>query len=358
MNFCSDNVTGCSPEIMAALAAANQGAATPYGEDKWTQRLEHQFSQLFETDVVVFPVATGSAANALALSVMAPPFGAIYCHSESHINADECGAPEFYTGGAKLVTLGGKHGKISATELEAALSKAEAGVVHHVQPAAVSITQGTEAGTIYGIEEIQTIAEVAHSRGLSLHMDGARFANAVVSLECSPAEVTWKAGVDVLSFGATKNGAVAAEAVVFFNSSLADTFRYRRKRGGHLLSKMRFFSAQLQAYLSDDLWLHNARHANQMTANLVAGLVSLPGVQLCYPAETNEIFVRFPETVIEGLLAEGFRFYRWEKGENFTTVRLVTAFDTREEDVEAFLAAAKRYAILASQSSFDKLIEV
>ena len=182
MNFCSDNVTGVSPEIMAAVNAANEGAAMPYGQDECSQRLESQFSELFETDVAVFPVATGSAANALALSVMTPPFGAIYCHAESHINADECGAPEFYTGGAKLVTLPGSDGKIQAADLAMTLAKAGAGVVHHVQPAAVSITQATEAGTLYSTDEIQQIAQVTHAHSIKLHMDGARFANAVVSL--------------------------------------------------------------------------------------------------------------------------------------------------------------------------------
>ena len=220
MNFCSDNVTGVSPEIMAAIVAANDGAAMSYGNDEYTQNLQAKFSELFETPVTVFPVATGSAANALALSVIAPPYGAIYCHAESHINVDECGAPEFYTGGAKLVTLTGNHGKIDAENLAKILNRAGAGFVRHVQPAGVSITQATEAGTIYNADEISQIAEVTHAHNLQLHMDGARFANAVASLGCSPADITWRTGVDVLSFGATKNGAMAAEAVVFFNQNL------------------------------------------------------------------------------------------------------------------------------------------
>src|SRR4028119_1897195 len=205
MNFASDNVTGVSPEIMAALNAANDGAATSYGQDEYTQRLETQFNELFETEVTIFPVATGSAANALALSVMTPPFGAIYCHAESHINLDECGAPEFFTGGAKLVTVTGNHAKIEAETLGKMLDRAGAGVVHHVQPAAVSITQATEAGTVYNPAEISHISQVVRAHNLHLHMDGARFANAVVSFGCSPADITWRAGVDILSFGATKN---------------------------------------------------------------------------------------------------------------------------------------------------------
>ncbi len=344
MNFASDNVTGVSPEIMAALSAANQGAAMPYGHDEYTQRLETQFKEVFETDLTIFPVATGSAANALALSVMAPSFGAIYCHAESHINVDECGAPEFYTGGAKLVTLPSSDGKIHATELTDVLTHAGAGVVHHVQPAAVSITQASEAGTVYSLDEIRALAEITQSHGLYLHIDGARFANAVVSLGCSPADLTWRAGVDALSFGATKNGAMAAEAVVFFNQTLAKTFGYRRKRGGHLFSKMRFLSAQLEAYLKDDLWLRNASHANRMARTLAEGLVSLPGLKLCHPVEANEIFLELPKTVSQGLLTEGFQFYCRE-GENSTIIRLVTAFNTIETDVTAFIEAARRYSI-------------
>lgn len=339
MNFASDNVTGVSPEIMAALNAANEGTAISYGQDDCTQRLESRFNELFETDVTIFPVATGSAANALSLSVITPPFGAIYCHAESHINVDECGAPEFYTGGAKLVTLPGCDGKIHAADLAEVLARSGAGIVHHVQPAAVSITQASEAGTVYSIEEIRAIAQLAKAHNLHLHMDGARFANAVVSLGCSPAEMTWRAGVDILSFGATKNGAMAAEAVVFFNRTLAETFGYRRKRGGHLFSKMRFLSAQLEAYLTDDLWLKNADRANRMAKKLAEGLVGLPGVKLCYPVEANEIFIELPEVVISSLLAQGFQFYRWG-GEHSTTVRLVTAFNTSEADVMAAIEAA------------------
>lgn len=343
MNFCSDNVTGIAPEILSALIAANSGAAMPYGNDELTQRLNTRLAELFETEVEVFPVATGSAANALALSVLSPSYGAIYCHRDAHINVDECGAPEFYSGGAKLVTLPGLDGKLSADGLNKALKQGGAGVVHHVQPAAVSITQATEAGTLYRLAEVQAIAQVTHDHGLLLHMDGARFANAIASLGCSPAEITWRSGVDVLSFGATKNGALAAEAVIFFKSGYADEFGYRRKRGGHLFSKMRFLSAQLDAYLKDDLWLKNAAHANQMAQILAVGLTPLPGVRLCYPVEANELFVALPEPVINGLLADGFQFYRWDGSEG-PVVRLVTAFSTAAADVQAFLACAQKYA--------------
>jgi threonine aldolase len=350
MNFASDNVVGAAPEILAALIEANQGAAMPYGGDADTQRVCSRLSEVFETEVTVFPVATGSAANALALSVLSPPFGAIYCHTDAHINIDECGAPEFYTGGAKLVTLEGRHGKLPAADLASRLAQAGVGVVHHVQPAAVSITQATEAGTVYSIAEIKAIAQVAQAHQLPLHMDGARFANALVRLGCTPAEMTWKAGVDVLSFGATKNGAIAAEAVIFFKPELVKSFSYRRKRGGHLFSKMRFLSAQLEAYLQDELWLRLATHANQMADRLSQRLAELPGVTLAHPVEANEIFAYLPEAMIAGLLAEGFYFYRWTASEAGTLVRLVTAFNTKEEDVEAFLNVAQRYARTDSSS--------
>lgn len=343
-----------APEIMAALIAANQDVAvSSYGNDPWSSALNAQFSELFETEVVVFPVATGSAANALALSVIAPPFGAIYCHENAHIHSDECGAPEFYTGGAKLVPIAGPEGKIRAGDLERTLVRAEAGVVHHVQPAAVSLTQATEAGTVYKIAEVQAITEVARSHGLKVHLDGARFANAVAHLGCSPAEITWKAGVDVLSFGATKNGAMAAEAVVFFDPRLAESFAFRRKRGGHLFAKMRFLSAQLAAYITDHLWLRYATHANHLAQRLATGLASLPGVHLCYPVEANEVFVWLPDPLITLLHQQGFQFYRWQAKDGSDTdsahpqpgaiVRLVTAFNTLEADVDKLVELAHQW---------------
>ena len=348
MNFCSDNTVGAAPEIMAALAEANAGQAMPYGEDPLTARLAARFGETFETDVTVFPVVTGTAANALALSVMVPPFGALYCHREAHIAVDECGAPEFYSGGAKLVLLDGRDGKVEADALAAALTGAGAGDVHRVQPAALSLTQQTECGTVYSIDEVAALCEAARRHGLGVHMDGARFANAVAHLGCAPADVTWRAGVDALSFGATKNGALAAEAVVVFKPELARELGYRRKRAGHLLSKMRFVSAQLEAYLAAGLWLRNAAHANRLAATLAQGLAAAPGAELVYPAQGNEVFVRLPEPVIAGLLADGFAFHRWG-GANATTLRLVTAFNTRAEDVRALVEAARRHGESAAQ---------
>jgi threonine aldolase len=347
MNFCSDNTAGAHPKILEALAAANGGAAMPYGNDELTRKVERRIGELFERDCAVFLVGTGTSANALALSVLAPNYGAVFCHPESHINMDECGAPEFFTGGAKLVGIAGAHAKIAAADLDRAIGAAGIGVVHHVQPAAVSITQATEAGTVYRPAEIAAIAAAAHARGLALHMDGARFANALVHLGCTPAEMTWRAGVDALSFGATKNGAFAAEAVVFFDPARAASFGYRRKRAGHLWSKMRFLAAQLDAYLADDLWLANARHANRLAADLARGLSGIGSVRLEHPVEANELFVTLPETVIRGLEADGFRFYRW-LDESSKTLRLVTSFETDPAHVGAFVASARRHAAAAA----------
>jgi threonine aldolase len=338
-NFRSDNVTGVAPAIMAALHEANSGPAMPYGDDPWTERVTGKAALLFEREVTVFPVATGTAANALALASIVPPFGAIYCHAQAHIATDECGAPEFYTGGAKLVGLGGAHGKIAPDDLAAALAVGGAGVVHHVQPAGLSLSQLTEAGTLYGPSELRALTALARRHGLKVHMDGARFANAAARLDCAPAELTWRAGIDVLSLGATKNGALAAEAVLFFDPALAREFAFRRKRAGHLFSKMRFLSAQLEAYLTDGLWLANARHANRLADRLAEGLALLPGCELLHPVEGNEIFARFPPGLAEALVADGFLVEPWNAE---GTARMVTAFDTEMRDVDELLAAIGR----------------
>lgn len=340
MNFCSDNTAGAHPKILAALGAHNDAPAMPYGNDELTKNVEARIAEVFEHDCAVFFVGTGTAANVLSLGVLTPPWGVVYCHPGAHINCDECGAPEFYTGGAKLVPIAGADGKIAAADLAAAISGG--GVVHHAQPSSISLTQATEAGTVYTAAEIGAIAEVARRHKLGLHVDGARFANALVSLNCKPADITWRAGVDILSFGATKNGAVAAEAVVVFDKARAETLGYRRKRGGQLWSKMRFLSAQFEAYLEGDLWLANARHANAMAKALGQGLASVPGARIEHPVQANEIFVTLPEPVIRGLEADGFKFYRWVEGGQL--LRLVTAFNTEKPHVEAFLASARRHA--------------
>jgi threonine aldolase len=333
--FFSDNVTSACPEVMDALVAANSGVAAPYGDDAYSADIKATFSEVFETDVEVFPVVTGTVCNALAMSALSPPFGKIYCHALSHLNTDECGAPEFFTGGAKIVPMGGDNVKISAEDLAEEI-RGE-GNVHSAQPSVVSMTQACESGGVYQVEEISAIAETGHAHGLRVHMDGARFANALVTLDVSPAEMTWKSGVDVLSFGGTKNGCLAAEAVVFFERSMAKTFPFLHKRSGQLLSKMRFVSAQLQAYLDNDVWLRNARHANAMAIRLSEGLSVIPGVEVLYPTQSNEIFVGFSEGIVERLNAAGFDVNEGEL--DGSAARFVTAWDTAESDVDRLLAA-------------------
>ncbi|GAA0592253.1 low specificity L-threonine aldolase [Caenispirillum bisanense] len=336
-NFGSDNVTGAHPQIMAALSRAAAGSATPYGGDDWTARVQDRLRQVFDKpDLLAFPVATGTAANALALATVVPPYGSVLCHADAHVQVDECGAPEMFTGGAKLVPLAGDHGKLTAAAVQAAIDHAGVRDVHRVQPAAVTLTQATEAGTLYGLDEVRAISAVCRAHGLALHMDGARFANAVAALDVAPAEVTWKAGVDILSFGASKNGCWAAEAVVFFNPALARDFVYRRKRSGHLFSKMRFLSAQLEAYLEDDLWLANARHANACARRLADGL-GQAGVTLAHPVQANEVFAHLPPPVRQRVADAGFVVIPWgDLGPD--AVRMVCAFNTDMADVERLLA--------------------
>lgn len=342
MDFTSDNAYGAARPILEALAAAGAGAVPAYGDDLLTQNLERRFSKLFAREVAVFPLVSGTAANCLALATLVPPHGAILCHEAAHIDVDECGAPEFFTHGAKLVRVGGEGAKLTPSAIESVLGRFQPGYVHHVQPAAVSITQATEAGTTYRPEEIRALANFAYARGMKLHMDGARFANAVAFLNVPPAEITWRAGVDVLSFGATKGGALAAEAVVFFDPKLAGDFVYRRKKAGHLLSKMRFVSAQLDAYLTEDLWLTLARRANALAQTLADGLGHLRDATLAYPVEANEVFVWLPDKVVRQLRASGALFYDWAAPENGRTlIRLVTSFATEEDDVRRLLAAAR-----------------
>jgi threonine aldolase len=342
-NFSSDNVAPACDAIMAAVLAANAGRVSSYGADDLSARLTSKASELFEKEVAIFPVTTGTAANALALSQIAPPYGAVYCYEAAHIVTDECGAPEFFTGGAKLIGLPANNGKIAPDQLSRAFAFADEMGVHHVKPGAISLTQATEWGTVYSLAEISALSALAAPRGLRVHMDGARFANALVQLRCSPAEATWKAGIDVLSLGATKNGALCAEAVVFFDAALAADFDRRRKRAGHLWSKFRFLSAQLLAYLDNDLWLNNARHANLMAGRLAQGLTALPGAKLLQPVEANEVFVEFSERVAAALEAQ-FKFYRWplHVSDQGVALRLVTSYATAAAEVEEFIAAAQR----------------
>lgn len=343
MNFASDNAYGAWPEMLAALARANDGAAPSYGDDEITARIRNKLAEIFAHDVIVHPVVTGTAANALALATLVPPHGAVFCHAESHIARDECGAPEFFTHGAKLVEIEGEDAKLTPQAIEASLAHFQKGFVHHSQPRAISITQATELGTAYTLDEIAAISKLARARDMKLHMDGARFANALVHLGCTPAEATWRAGVDVLSFGATKNGALAAEAVIFFHEEDAADFEYRRKKAGHLLSKMRFVSAQLDAYLENNLWLKRAAHANALARRMADALKQVPGAVLAHPVEANAVFVRLPDATIARLREAGARFYDWTPPKDgHTLVRLVLSFATPEADVARFLTIARK----------------
>lgn len=354
MNFASDNAVGASPRVLAALAALNDGAEIAYGGDEPTRRAVARLSDLFEREVAVHFVATGTASNALALAMLTPPWGAVLCHAEAHVMDDECGAPEFFTAGAKLVGIPGIAGRIEPAALSATLARFPVGAVKSVQPAVLSVSQVTEAGTLYTVEDLRGLADTAHQAGLAVHMDGARFANALVALGATPAEMSWKCGVDVLSLGLTKTGALACEAIVVFDPARhAERLRelaFRRKRAGHTLSKGRLLGAQAFALLEDGHWLDLARHANAMAARLAAGLAAIPGVRLPWPAEANEVFPILPARVDAALRSAGFVYYPWaseslppgtgpEKDERF--VRLVASFATRVEAVDRLLATAR-----------------
>ena len=337
-SFASDNTSMACPEVMDAVIAANSGIASSYGDDEYSKSLQDKLNDLFETEVVYFPCVSGTAANALALSALTPSYGKIFCHAMSHINTDECAAPEFFTGGSKLIPISTNNGKIKPAELEEMIRGK--GNVHSAQPATLSITQSTEVGALYQLDEIKELSITAHKHGLNVHMDGARFANGLVALDTSPAEMTWKSGVDVLSFGGTKNGCLAAEAVIFFKPELVQAFPFLHKRSGQLLSKMRFISAQLEAYITDDVWLRNARHANKMAKRLSQGLTNIPGIKLAYPTESNEIFAHMPENMISALNKQGYKVTEGELDET-APPRFVAAWNTKEKEVDEFLSAVK-----------------
>jgi threonine aldolase len=347
MNFASDNTAGIAPEILDAIARANEGFALGYGHDDWTAAVEARIAEIFEREVAVFLVPTGTAANALAVAHLSPPWGALVCHAESHLAVDECGAPEFFGGGLKLITLPGEAAKIAPRTLTAALGVGR-GAPHGVTPSVLSLTQATEVGTVYGAVEVRALADIAHARGLAVHMDGARFGNAIARLGVTPAQATWKAGVDVLSFGATKGGAMAAEAIVFFEPARAAGMDSRRKRGGHLVSKHRFAAAQFEAYLRDDLWLRLARHANAAADRLAARLAAVQ-IHAVWPVEANEVFVALPNDADIRLKAAGATYYPWPTeslprntviGDGRVLVRLVTSFATTDAEIDRFAALA------------------
>jgi threonine aldolase len=335
-HFASDNYAGICPEAWAALDEANRGHAPAYGDDLWTDQASDLIRDIFETNCEVFFVFNGTSANSLSLASLCQSYHSILCHEIAHVEKDECGAPEFFSNGTKVLLLGGGEGKITPEEIEATVKKRTD--IHYPKPRAVSVTQATEVGTVYRPDELRAIGDVARRLGLKMHMDGARFANAVASLGLSPKEMTWQAGVDVLCFGGTKNGTHVGEAVVFFNLELAAEFDYRCKQAGQLASKMRFLSAPWVGMLRDGAWLRNAGRANRMAEMLYQHLRSLPGVKILFPREANSVFVEFPKPVIDGLFERGWKFYNFiGKG----GCRLMCSWDTAEEEVNAFASDIK-----------------
>jgi threonine aldolase len=351
MHFGSDNVVGASPQVMQGLMQANAaGAMSSYGEDEIAKDVESAFARIFETDARVFLMSTGTAANGLALACMTPPWGEVFAHHDAHVMTDECGGPEQWTGGAKITPLPGIGGKITPATLSAALEAPRRGI-HSVMPAALSLTNLTECGTAYTPKETAALAAIAHGHGLKVHLDGARFTNALVGGKATPAELTWKSGVDVLCLGATKNGALAAEAVIFFDHALAETASHRRMRGGHLLSKGRILSGQFAGWLKEDHWLDLARRANAAAKRLAKGLAESSKVRIAWKVDGNEVFVVMPEKLEQKLLADGFRFYRWRAeamaagdrpGKGEVLCRLVCSYVTDPADVDRLVAAVGR----------------
>ena len=349
MYFASDNSSPAHPSVLAALQKANEGYVGSYGSDPITAQVKARIQDLFEApDAAVFLVATGSVANALSLSVLCDPWQSVFCHRVSHVEEDECGAPEFYIGGGKLVLVEGEHAKMSPSALREAIEFTGRSGVHNLQRGPVSLTNATEHGTVYTPAEVAELTAVARAFGLRTHMDGARFANALVSTGATPAEMTWKAGIDVLSFGGTKNGLMGVEAVVIFDPKLAWEFELRRKRGGHLFSKHRYLAAQMLAYLTDDLWLTLAGHANAMAQRLSRGMADLPGGSLVHPTEANAVFAQWPRAAHQAAQQAGAQYYLWPFNQSFDgpgdvplAARLVCSWSTTPEDVDQFLALVR-----------------
>jgi threonine aldolase len=349
MQFASDNTSPVPPEIIAAMTRANDGTAMPYGSDPIMDRVRTRIRGIFEApEAAVYLVATGTAANALALATFCPPWGAIYCHRNAHVEEDECGAPEFYTGGSKLVLIDGDHARMTPDGLDRALRSTARAGVHNVQKGMLSLTNSTENGTVYTPADIATLTALARAEGLPCHLDGARFSNALVSVGCTPAEMTWKAGIDVVSFGGTKNGLMGVEAVVIFDPAKAWEFELRRKRGGHLFSKHRYLSAQMEAYLEGDLWLRLARAANAAAARLAAGIVQVPGAALVHPCQANAVFAAWPRAGHKRAQAAGASYYLWPGEQSMEgpddealAARLVCSWSTTDADVDRLLAALR-----------------
>ena len=333
-HFASDNYSGICPEAWAALAEANLDHEVSYGDDAWTQKASDLIRDVFETRCEVFFVFNGTAANSLSLASLCQSYHSVLCHELAHIETAECGAPEFFANGSKVLLLPGANGKIDATTIQRAVNKRTD--IHYPKPHALSLTQATEVGTVYSVAELRAVTDQARHHGLRVHMDGARFANAVAALNVAPAELTWKAGVDVLCFGGTKNGIAIGEAVVFFNLEAAREFDYRCKQGGQLASKMRFLSAPWVGMLRDGAWLRHARHSNAMAKRLAAFIANLPGIRIAYAVDSNAVFADIPQRAVAALHDRGWQFYTnvggWEEA------RLMCSWDTTAEDVDQFAA--------------------
>jgi threonine aldolase len=333
-DFASDNTAGICPEAWTELAAANSGSAESYGDDEWTARIRDLVRQIFESDCEVFLTSSGTAANALALAQLCKSFHSIVCHENAHIQTDECGAPEFFSSGAKLLPTKGANGKLDLTEVAAMIARQAE--LHAQKPQAISITQATELGTVYSIAEVQSIAEFTRKRGLHLHMDGARFANAVAALNCTPKAISWAAGVDVLCFGGTKNGAPASELVVFFKKELARGFDYRLKQAGQLMSKMRFLAAPWVGLLQNNVWLRNAQRANE-AADFLAQKLHAIGMQVVFPCDANAIFVRMKDSAAAHLHERGWHFYKFIEPDIY---RLMCSWSATQDALARFIADA------------------
>jgi threonine aldolase len=339
-HFASDNYAGICPEALNAMLEANAGHETSYGDDSWTAKASDLLREIFEIDCEVFFVFNGTSANSLSLAAVCQSYHSILCHEMAHVEASECGAPEFFANGTKVLLLSGANGKIDPRSIEKAVNKRTD--IHYPKPRALSLTQVTEVGTAYSLDELRVLAEAARRHNLRIHVDGARFANAVVSLGLAPKEITWKTGVDVLCFGGTKNGIGVGEAVVFFNHDLAREFDYRCKQGGQLASKMRFLSAPWVGMLQNGAWLKHASHSNAMAKRLEKLIGGLPGISISYPVDSNAVFAKIPPKIVDGLHARGWHFYTnvggWDES------RLMCSWDTTPEDVDAFAADMEELA--------------
>lgn len=343
INFRSDNETPVAPAIMEAIVEANRGTAWAYAEDDWSTKLDQAFSDLFRTEAIVVPVSTGTVANSIALATVTPPWGSVYCHGSAHILKDEGGAPEFFGNGLRLVPVNGEQGKLDSATLENAIRNAEGHGIHSYVPSALSLTQSTESGTVYSIDEVSVLCDLARDLGMKTHMDGARFANAVASLGCHPAEMSVEAGIDMLSFGASKNGCMSAEALVIFKQpQWRQTTERLRKRSGHLLSKMRYVSAQLLAYIENGLWLHLATHANRQAATFARSVENHPVASLEYPVQANEVFVKWTRPGFDQLQSQAINFRRWPGRDDLA--RFVFGHTSTDQDTQTLIEALNRSA--------------